>query len=57
MLQVKLRYRPELEPALKGISFATEAGEKIGIVGRTGAGATSTKVQILTQLLVQKLKY
>jgi ABC-type multidrug transport system fused ATPase/permease subunit len=57
VLQVKLRYRPELEPALKGISFATEAGEKIGIVGRTGAGATSTRVQILTQLLVQKLEY
>ena len=31
------RYREELEPALKGISFETAAGEKIGIVGRTAA--------------------
>jgi hypothetical protein len=31
------RYREELEPALKGISFETSAGEKIGIVGRTAA--------------------
>jgi len=43
---VKLRYREELEPALKGISFATEAGEKIGIVGRTGAGKTTLAVAL-----------
>jgi ABC-type multidrug transport system fused ATPase/permease subunit len=43
---VKLRYREELEPALKGISFSTEAGEKIGIVGRTGAGKTTLAVAL-----------
>jgi ATP-binding cassette subfamily C (CFTR/MRP) protein 1 len=43
---VKLRYREELEPALKGVSFATEAGEKIGIVGRTGAGKTTLAVAL-----------
>ncbi|XP_028549535.1 ABC transporter C family member 2-like [Dendrobium catenatum] len=37
---VVLRYRPEL-PVLHGISFRIAASEKIGIVGRTGAGKSS----------------
>jgi len=43
---VMLRYREELDPALKGVSFSTEAGEKIGIVGRTGAGKTTLAVAL-----------
>ena len=35
---VVMRYRPHLEPALKGVTFKTRPGEKIGICGRTGAG-------------------
>ncbi|KAJ3232274.1 Canalicular multispecific organic anion transporter 1 [Chytriomyces hyalinus] len=42
-----LRYRPDLPPVLHGVSFAIEAGSKVGIVGRTGAGKSS----ILTRLL------
>lgn len=38
---VVLSYRPELPPVLKGISMSIQAGEKIGIVGRTGAGKSS----------------
>ncbi|KAG5653386.1 hypothetical protein H0H81_000773 [Sphagnurus paluster] len=38
---VVLSYRPELPPVLKGISMTVAAGEKIGIVGRTGAGKSS----------------
>ncbi|XP_038978323.1 ABC transporter C family member 2-like [Phoenix dactylifera] len=38
---VVLRYRPELPPVLHGISFTIEASEKVGIVGRTGAGKSS----------------
>ncbi|XP_008775219.2 ABC transporter C family member 2-like [Phoenix dactylifera] len=38
---VILRYRPELPPVLHGISFTIEASEKVGIVGRTGAGKSS----------------
>ncbi|KAJ3222538.1 hypothetical protein HDU81_009818 [Chytriomyces hyalinus] len=42
-----LRYRPDLSPVLHGVSFTIEAGSKVGIVGRTGAGKSS----ILTCLL------
>ncbi|XP_024082084.1 multidrug resistance-associated protein 5-like isoform X2 [Cimex lectularius] len=38
---VKLRYRPGLPFALNDISFYVRPCEKIGIVGRTGAGKTS----------------
>ncbi|KAF5382133.1 hypothetical protein D9615_004305 [Tricholomella constricta] len=38
---VVLNYRPDLPPVLKGISMTVTAGEKIGIVGRTGAGKSS----------------
>ncbi|XP_063974576.1 multidrug resistance-associated protein 1 isoform X5 [Diachasmimorpha longicaudata] len=37
----KVRYREGLDLVLKGISFTVEGGEKIGIVGRTGAGKSS----------------
>ncbi|KAJ7650714.1 ABC transporter [Roridomyces roridus] len=36
-----LKYRPELPAVIKGISMTVQAGEKIGIVGRTGAGKSS----------------
>ena len=36
-----MRYRPELEPVLKHISLHIRPGEKIGVVGRTGAGKSS----------------
>ncbi|KAI4368065.1 hypothetical protein MLD38_016670 [Melastoma candidum] len=38
---VVLRYRPELPPVLQGISFSVSPHEKLGIVGRTGAGKSS----------------
>lgn len=38
---VVLKYREHLMPSLKGVSFATRPAEKIGIVGRTGAGKSS----------------
>ncbi|XP_025711396.1 ATP-binding cassette sub-family C member 6 isoform X2 [Callorhinus ursinus] len=36
-----LRYQPELPLAVRGVSFKIHAGEKVGIVGRTGAGKSS----------------
>ncbi|CAF1122210.1 unnamed protein product [Adineta steineri] len=37
----KLRYRPELEPVLKGIDLEIIPQNRIGIIGRTGAGKSS----------------
>ncbi|KAJ2808295.1 hypothetical protein H4R21_000127, partial [Coemansia helicoidea] len=36
-----MRYREDLEPALNGINLTIQPGEKIGIVGRTGAGKST----------------
>ncbi|KAG4114413.1 hypothetical protein ERO13_D12G045100v2 [Gossypium hirsutum] len=38
---VVLRYRPELPPVLYGLSFTISPSDKVGIVGRTGAGKSS----------------
>ncbi|KAJ2775087.1 hypothetical protein IWQ56_000259 [Coemansia nantahalensis] len=45
-----MRYREDLEPALDGINLTIQPGEKIGIVGRTGAGK-STLVRSLFRLV------
>ncbi|KAL2913401.1 hypothetical protein HK105_207146 [Polyrhizophydium stewartii] len=50
MIEVRdavLRYRADLPPVLHGVSFVVRPGEKVGIVGRTGAG----KSTILTSIL------
>ncbi|KAL2162996.1 hypothetical protein VTH06DRAFT_6832 [Thermothelomyces fergusii] len=44
------RYRPELEPVLRHLSFKIEAREKVGIVGRTGAGKSSLTLAIFRAL-------
>ncbi|KAK7245644.1 hypothetical protein RIF29_40492 [Crotalaria pallida] len=38
---VVLRYRPELPPVLHGLTFTIFPSDKVGIVGRTGAGKSS----------------
>eukprot|EP00741_Cyanophora_paradoxa_P011330 tig00020554_g10943.t1 len=36
-----MRYREGLEPVLRGVSLDVRPGEKVGVVGRTGAGKSS----------------
>lgn len=38
---VHLKYRPTTETVLHGLSFKVQPGEKIGVVGRTGAGKST----------------
>ncbi|NIW25132.1 MAG: ATP-binding cassette domain-containing protein, partial [Gammaproteobacteria bacterium] len=46
--EVRFAYNPD-EPVLDGLSFEVQAGERIAIVGATGAGKTSV-LSVLTRL-------
>ena len=41
MNNIQLRYRPGLELVLKGVSMSIQPGERVGVIGRTGAGKSS----------------
>ena len=45
----RMRYRTELPLVLKGLNCSINAGEKVGVVGRTGAGKSSI-IQSLLRL-------
>ncbi|KAG1903686.1 ABC protein [Suillus fuscotomentosus] len=44
---VKMAYRPGLPNVLKGISIKIRGGEKIGVIGRTGAGKSSLMLALV----------
>jgi len=39
--QAEMRYRPGLPLVLKGMELHVKGGERIGVIGRTGAGKSS----------------
>ncbi|KAL5238885.1 hypothetical protein ACI65C_006295 [Semiaphis heraclei] len=43
---LKVCYREELDLALKGLDILVEGGQKVGIVGRTGAGKSSLTLSL-----------
>jgi ABC-type multidrug transport system fused ATPase/permease subunit len=47
LVNLTVRYRPDLPPALRALSLRVRAGEKVGIVGRTGAGKSTVFSSLL----------
>ncbi|KAF4589649.1 ATP-dependent bile acid permease [Ophiocordyceps camponoti-floridani] len=48
------RYRSDLEPVLRGISLRIQGRQKVGIVGRTGAGKSSLALAIFRALEAER---
>ncbi|CAK9114756.1 Multidrug resistance-associated protein 5 (ATP-binding cassette sub-family C member 5) (Multi-specific organic anion transporter C) (MOAT-C) (SMRP) (pABC11) [Durusdinium trenchii] len=44
---VKLKYRPHLPLVLKGLTFSVAAGQRVGLVGRTGSGKSTLMLALL----------
>ncbi|KAJ5758762.1 hypothetical protein N7520_005918 [Penicillium odoratum] len=45
--ELNVRYSPDLPLVLKNVSFSVNPGQRIGIVGRTGAGKSSLTLALL----------
>jgi len=47
---VRMMYREGLDFTLKGVSFEIKGGEKVGCIGRTGAGKSSL-IQVIFRMV------
>lgn len=47
-------YAPDLPPVLKGLTFSIDRNERVGVVGRTGAGKSSLTLAIFRFLEARK---
>ena len=54
---IYLKYREGLPLVLKDLSFAIEAGQRVGIVGRTGAGKSSVTLTLFLIIELDQGKY
>ncbi|KAI6251523.1 ABC transporter [Erysiphe necator] len=50
------KYRPDLDPVLTNLSFKINPGEKVGIVGRSGAGKSSLALALFRGLEAEQGK-
>ncbi|CAO3589839.1 unnamed protein product [Absidia cylindrospora] len=53
---LEVRYAPDLDMALKGVSFSVRSGEKIGVVGKTGSGKSTLTLALFRFLEAAKGK-
>mmetsp|Transcript_32813 Transcript_32813/g.52531 ORF Transcript_32813/g.52531 Transcript_32813/m.52531 type:complete len:1421 (+) Transcript_32813:30-4292(+) len=53
---VYMKYRENLDYILKGLSFEIHGGEKVGVIGRTGAGKSSLFVTLLRMVEIDETK-
>ncbi|KND01250.1 uncharacterized protein SPPG_03064 [Spizellomyces punctatus DAOM BR117] len=51
---VNMRYREGMDLVLKNLTFAIDGGQKVGIVGRTGAGKSSLALALLRMVEISK---
>ncbi|KAL3458359.1 hypothetical protein BJX64DRAFT_302011 [Aspergillus heterothallicus] len=51
---LEVAYAPDLKPVLKELSFAVEKNQRVGVVGRTGAGKSSLTLALFRFLEARK---
>lgn len=45
--KLTVKYAPDLPPALHDVSFTLQAGERVGLLGRTGSGKSTFAMSIM----------